>query len=106
VSQLATYRNPANFHAPYSFIPERWFSDSDGEFGNDRKLAFQPFSYGPRNCLGKNMAYHEVRLILAKVLWNFDLTLSPESDGWTDQKTYILWEKKPLMCRLTPAGRA
>lgn len=47
-----------------------------------------------------SLAYHELRLIMAKVLYNFDLELSPESEGWEDQQTFILWEKKPLMCKL------
>lgn len=46
------------------------------------------------------MAYHEMRLLIAKVLYSFDLDLAPESDDWADQETYILWQKKPLMCKL------
>lgn len=47
-----------------------------------------------------SLAYHEMRLILAKVLWHFDLSLCDESADWADQKVYMLWEKKPLMVRL------
>ena len=47
-----------------------------------------------------SMAYHEMRLIIAKVLYNFDMELCPESSDWTEQKTYVLWEKHPLMCKL------
>lgn len=43
-----------------------------------------------------------MRLILAKVLYNFDLVLMPESAGWAKQKTFALWEKKDLMVRLRP----
>ena len=46
------------------------------------------------------MAYHEMRLIIAKVLYSFDIELCPESEDWDEQKTYILWEKKPLICKL------
>lgn len=46
------------------------------------------------------MANHEMRLILTKVLYNFDLELCPESEGWADQKVYLLWEKHPLMVKL------
>jgi len=50
------------------------------------------------------MAYHEVRLILSKVLWNFDLELCEETGNFADtRKIYVLWEKGPLWCRLTPA---
>lgn len=50
VTQLAAYRNPNNFRDPYSFVPERWLSE---EYASDKKQALQPFSIGPRNCLGK-----------------------------------------------------
>lgn len=59
----------------------------------------QPFSVGPRNCIGRNLANAEMRLILTRVLWKFDLELCPESaTRWDEQRSFILWEKKPLMC--------
>jgi hypothetical protein len=48
------------------------------------------------------MAYHEMRLILVKVLYNFDLELCEESDDWANQNVFILWEKKDLMVRIKP----
>lgn len=51
------------------------------------------------------LAYAEIRLILARVLWNFDMELDPSSTNWADQKTYFLWEKRPLKVRLSqPRG--
>ncbi|KGO58173.1 Cytochrome P450, E-class, group I [Penicillium expansum] len=97
VHHWSTYRNAQNFRLPNQFIPERWIGD---EFATDNKAAFQPFSFGPRNCIGKNLAYHEMRLILAKVLYNFELSLLPESIGWEKQKTFFLWEKNDLMVQL------
>ena len=46
------------------------------------------------------MAYHEIRLIISKLLFTFDLELCAESDAWAEQKTFSLWEKRPLMVRL------
>ncbi|KAJ5801644.1 uncharacterized protein N7518_003712 [Penicillium psychrosexuale] len=97
VHHWATYHSAQNFRLPDQFIPERWIGD---EFASDNKAAFQPFSFGPRNCIGKNLAYHEMRLILAKMLYNFDLSLLPESVGWDKQKTFLLWEKNDLMVQL------
>ncbi|KAF9882768.1 hypothetical protein FE257_005303 [Aspergillus nanangensis] len=99
VNHWATYHDAENFKRPNEFIPERWFSD---EFATDNKAALQPFSFGPRNCLGKNLAYHELRIILAKVLYHFDLSLLPESVGWDKQNTFFLWEKRKLMVNLKP----
>ena len=51
------------------------------------------------------MAWQEIRLILAKVFYNFDVALSPESKLWTeDQKVYMTWDKPPLYCHFTPTG--
>ncbi|KAK7749132.1 hypothetical protein SLS62_008419 [Diatrype stigma] len=96
VHHYTTYRYPANFANPDAFVPERWLGDPAYE--NDRRKALQPFSYGPRSCLGQNMAMHEMRVILAKVFFSFDLELSEESFGWAEQKVFALWEKGPLMC--------
>ncbi|PSN61466.1 cytochrome P450 [Corynespora cassiicola Philippines] len=100
VPQYAAYHSPLNFKDPDSFVPERWLPEGESEYSSDRKEVLQPFLYGPRNCLGKNLAYHELRLILATTVWHFDLELCPESDGWPDQQQYLLWVKGPLFCRL------
>lgn len=51
VWQYAMYHNPNNFSRAESFVPDRWLGDAN--FASDRKEAFQPFSFGARNCLGR-----------------------------------------------------
>ncbi|KAH8632599.1 Isotrichodermin C-15 hydroxylase [Alternaria alternata] len=76
-------------------------------FSADKKGAFQPFSFGPRNCIGKNLAYAELRLIASRFFWNFDIALQPESNNWPDkQRVFTLWEKVPLMVQLKPVQRS
>ena len=43
----------------------------------------------------------EVRLIIAKIIWRYDLECVMQ-DSWIDQPTYLLWERKPLLVKLTP----
>lgn len=43
-----------------------------------------------------------MRLILARVLYNFDLELDERSENWSRQETYILWNKPGLYVRLRP----
>ncbi|GAM34873.1 hypothetical protein TCE0_015f02743 [Talaromyces pinophilus] len=100
VCHYAAYRSPRNFYKPDSFIPERFLGESG--FENDQKDVLQPFGIGSRACLGRNLAYFEMRLILAQVLWNFDLELMPESTDWSHQKVYAIWEKSPLYVKLKP----
>ncbi|XP_014557222.1 hypothetical protein COCVIDRAFT_37352 [Bipolaris victoriae FI3] len=103
VSQKAAYSSPLNFKDPKDFIPERWLPGSG--YDTDRKDVLQPFSYGPRNCIGKNLAYHEMRIIAAMMLWHYDLEICPESKNWIDQKAFTLWDKPELKVKITPVQR-
>lgn len=43
----------------------------------------------------------EARMILSKMVWNFDLEMADPSDGnWMDQKAYLVFEPKALMVKL------
>ncbi|GKT51125.1 averantin hydroxylase [Colletotrichum spaethianum] len=104
VNQLSAGTSELNFKRAREFHPERWLDLSpDSEFANDDKAATQPFSMGQRVCIGRAMAYAEMRLTMAKIMWHFDLELSePELDWWNKQGTYLVWEKIPLMIQLRP----
>ncbi|KAJ5971210.1 uncharacterized protein N7479_001128 [Penicillium vulpinum] len=95
----ASYHSESNFVFPDKFMPERWLG-SDPVFNNDKRDVLQPFSLGPRVCLGKHLANCEMRLILCKLLYHFDIALCPESTNWADQKAYFLWDKPALMVTL------
>ncbi|KAF6802058.1 trichothecene c-15 hydroxylase [Colletotrichum sojae] len=101
VWQWSVYHNPDHFERPEDFVPERWLADE--RFANDAKQAFQPFSVGPRNCIGKNLAYAEMRPILARVIWNFDIRLADDSLDWANEsEVYVPWQKGPVNVYLTP----
>ncbi|RDW69963.1 hypothetical protein BP5796_08360 [Coleophoma crateriformis] len=63
--------SPKYWHRPEEFRPERWLApgdkDYDVAFANDDHLAFKPFGQGPRGCIGVNLSYMEMRIILAKL---------------------------------------
>lgn len=103
VHQYSTFHSEANFTDASSFIPERWLR-TDSRYAGDVVESHQPFGFGPRNCLGQNMATHEMRLILATMLFTFDLELCNESEKWINQKSYALWIKDPLMVRAKPVA--
>lgn len=94
VAPWVSTRSALNFHKADEFHPERWLGrsgdqDSDdkqaaaaggtaeakSEFANDRLEASVPFGNGPRVCIGRNLAYMEMRLIAASLLRRFDLRL-------------------------------
>ncbi|TVY15213.1 Cytochrome P450 monooxygenase hmp1 [Lachnellula arida] len=55
-----------NFFRPNEFLPERYLADPPKEFQSDKRKGYQPFSFGPRSCIAKNLALLEVRLIVSK----------------------------------------
>jgi Cytochrome P450 len=71
------------------------------EYADDKRSAAQPFSYGPRGCLGRNLAHAELRIILAKMVWSFDLELEEKSQDWLSRcKVMRLWVKPELAVKL------
>lgn len=73
VSPWAATRSRLNFQEPDMFRPERWLGDE--KYANDNLNASLPFGTGPRVCMGRNLAYLEMRLILSHLLWSFDVEL-------------------------------
>ena len=47
----------------------------------------------------------EVRLILASLVWAFDIELEPETGNWMEQDVYLTWVKRPLMVRIREVVR-
>ncbi|KAI0005263.1 isotrichodermin C-15 hydroxylase [Xylariaceae sp. FL0662B] len=101
----AVYRSPTLWTDPDEFHPERFLGEP--RYANDARDAFKPFFTGSRDCIGQNLALIEMRLILAHLVYNFDLqrTSDPRSHNWTrkQRNTFIVWEKTPLPVQLTPA---
>lgn len=104
----ATFRNPAHFVDPDSFHPERFLPKDhplyDQRFANDDLQTLRPFSYGQRDCIGKNLAYAEMRVIMAKFIFLYDYELLPGQDDWMDRmRCFLVWEKDSLNIKVTPA---
>ncbi|MCJ1358007.1 MAG: hypothetical protein MMC33_008005 [Icmadophila ericetorum] len=100
INQWACNRSARNFREPDKFIPERWLDDP--RFSSDQKGAYQPYSVGSGNCIGKNLALAEMRLTLAKFIWHFDLHRVDETNRtWSDQKVFLRPQKTPLIVQLT-----
>ncbi|KAF9890223.1 hypothetical protein FE257_006135 [Aspergillus nanangensis] len=103
IHQWALYRRAEYFADPDTYHPERFLGDN--RFIDDRRDALQPFHVGPRNCLGRNLAYSEMRLILARIIFNFDLKIADDTHEWIQQRNFLMWQKGPLRVHLTPVVR-
>ncbi|KAI1351017.1 cytochrome P450 [Xylaria sp. FL0043] len=84
VNTYALHHNEAYFPDPFTFKPERFLEQG----AEEARKAFTPFSLGPRSCMGRSMAYLELSLIVAKVLWHLDFTRAPDEAGRLGESTY------------------
>lgn len=98
--------SPEHFTNPETFLPDRWLPPParPAEIINHRPGAIQPFGLGPRRCIGRELGWVEMRLIITRMLWNFDISIADPANAldWNSLKTYILVEKEPVMVRFMP----
>ncbi|KAL9052898.1 MAG: hypothetical protein Q9162_005124 [Coniocarpon cinnabarinum] len=112
VQHFSAHRNPDSWAAPNDFAPERWTSaarDVASPYHSDNRSAMHAFSLGPRRCIGEKLAYAEMHLILARLVFHFDMEVASSSKGsslpqWEDQRTWPLWERLPFYVKLIPAS--
>lgn len=64
----AIHHHSGLYHQPFDYIPERWL----GNMALEAQTAFNPFSFGPRSCVGKSLALRETQYILARILATFE----------------------------------
>ncbi|EJD02378.1 high nitrogen upregulated cytochrome P450 monooxygenase 2 [Fomitiporia mediterranea MF3/22] len=114
IPSYALHRDPRYFSPfPYDFIPERWLDNT--QINNTNKKtnvkfttntsAFIPFSYGPANCIGKNLAMLEMRMVVATLIQKFDMKLAEDYDPrkWEeDLQDYFIIKVGKLPVVLNP----
>lgn len=66
------------FEQPLHFIPERWTTRP--ELIRNRK-AIAPFLIGPYSCIGRQLAYNEMRTVAARLVSAFEIALAKGEDG-------------------------
>ncbi|OBR03158.1 Benzoate 4-monooxygenase cytochrome p450 [Colletotrichum higginsianum IMI 349063] len=90
---FASSMSPSNFHDPWIFKPQRWMDLRN----KDVLSSSQPFSLGPRSCLGKSLGWLEMRTILAKIHFKYDLELvDPNLDWHAGSEMHTLWQKPQM----------
>ncbi|KAK0244643.1 cytochrome P450 monooxygenase [Armillaria nabsnona] len=94
VPTYTIHRDPAVFGDDVEeFRPERWFEcDSAG-----LSKAFNPFSVGPRACVGRNLANLELQIIVASILKRYHFVLENPDEVLKVQEGFL---RKPIGCRV------
>ena len=110
-SIFALTRSPRFFHDPSHYRPQRWLSSDhplyDTAFANDDLRSFHPFSLGPRACIGRELAWMQGKLFIAKVLWTFDV-VKVSGQHFDLERTllhYGFLAKPELRIRFVPVAR-
>lgn len=81
----AVHHNPLYYPNPFVYDPSRWLIDPEDSSSEARvnlaRSAFIPFSHGPRACVARPLAYLEMTLAVARVLWIGDLRAAGGEQG-------------------------
>ncbi|PHU05755.1 hypothetical protein BC332_26577 [Capsicum chinense] len=81
------------------FKPERWISEL-GRIKHEPSFKFPAFNAGPRTCLGKEMAFTQMKIVAATIIHNYNIQiLEPENVSPTT--SIIMQVKNGLMVKVT-----
>ncbi|EJC97665.1 cytochrome P450 monooxygenase [Fomitiporia mediterranea MF3/22] len=75
------------------FRPERWF---EGDQAAMQKV-FNAFSFGPRACIGRNLAMMELYIIIASIFHRYELILEEPNKPLEIHEAFM---RKPVACHV------
>jgi len=75
------------------FRPERWFEKDQTAI----QKTFNPFSYGPRACVGRNLASMELQIIISSIFRRYDIVLQDPAKPFDTREGFL---RKPLECKV------
>jgi len=82
VPSYSVHYHHDTFQDPFVFRPERWIADAEQGVSLEDvaalKDAFNPFSMGPGQCPGKNIALLEMWMLLGRLIYSCDFRQSPD----------------------------
>lgn len=78
-SMYAIHHNEAYYANPYTFIPERWIAGPEHSSEEDvekAQRAWNPFSIGPRGCIGRGLALMEISLTIVRLVRSLEFRIA------------------------------
>lgn len=84
------------------FDPERWMKEDEmGHPIHDPQAGpMLAFGLGPRGCFGRRLAYLEMRIVLALLVWNFEFKKLDEP--FSSYESYDGITSMPKYCYISP----
>ncbi|KAF5878069.1 putative nucleoside protein [Botrytis fragariae] len=108
ISHFAAARNPRYFTDPLEYRPQRWLPSKHPKYEdkhqNDDPKAFLPFNQEPRMCSASAIAWTQMKLYLAKVLWTCDIEAGPGQELSFDRGFSVctMWNKLQFWVGFVP----
>ncbi|XP_068759396.1 cholesterol 24-hydroxylase-like [Montipora capricornis] len=103
-SWFILHRLPESWPEPKKFDPERFSpgtkSPSHGQF-----LPYFPFSLGPRTCIGQTLAQFEARVLMVRLLQEFELTLLPGQNEIKHEEKVTIRPEGGVLCTIKRRSR-
>ncbi|KAL5522614.1 hypothetical protein ACEPAG_8631 [Sanghuangporus baumii] len=94
VPMYTVHRDPDVWGADADvFRPERWFERDPVKL----QKSFHPFSFGPRACVGRNLAMMELLLIISSIFHRYDIVLEQPGIPLNVHEGFV---RKPISCRV------
>lgn len=80
-------RDEKKYAQPSSFIPQRWL-ENERPIQTFDQYEFPVFHAGPRNCLGKDLAIYETKILLVQLIRRYRIELAGKKfqDALKDEK--------------------
>lgn len=82
-----------HFPRPQEYVPERWIADKNDElyYGKAHPMAYNPFGFGVRMCIGRRIAELEIETFLSRFIENFDVEwFGPPPERKSNPLSYVI----------------
>ncbi|KAI5810775.1 cytochrome P450 [Pyronema omphalodes] len=96
VPTWSIHRDPRYWDRANEFWPERWLEGNTSE----ARKAWIPFTTGIYSCTGKNLAYLEMRMVVARVVMRFKCEMTQEmrdADAWEGKIQDLFMGQNPKL---------
>nr|XP_002125043.1 leukotriene-B4 omega-hydroxylase 3-like isoform X1 [Ciona intestinalis] len=96
---MSMHRNPHVWENPEVYDPERFSAEN---MKNRHSMSFLAFSAGPRNCIGRNFAMNELRVVIGQTLRQYKLWCDDDTPQPKMQPNIILRSANGIHIKFKP----
>lgn len=99
LNMLVNFKSEKYFPEPERFLPERWLRGDESQ--SIHPYVLTPFGHGTRTCAGRRFAEQDIYVFLARILRNFELRHTHDTELRSVYHT-LLFPEGPLHLHFEP----